>query len=617
MTTPDDALSSTLDAVVQLRLAVEGARLAGPAGGSIHPNHRAGAENLARYLEVRRRDIRELQDALSRLGLSSLGRLEPDVLGTVRAVEAALRAMSPQPQGYAVPPGSDEATRGAALVGLDRLELARASIDLLGPPTPGRATRIMVTLPSEAAESPTLIDALVDRGAELLRINCAHDGPQQWASMVGKVRHAERRVRRPITVVMDLAGPKLRTGPIEAGPPVLKVRPTRDPLGRVVEPARVWVTTTDGPASDGAARLPVTDPGWLQMLAVGDRIGLVDARGRRRTLDIVTVRGDGAMATAERTCYLVPGLELRTRDGMATSVDVLPSREQKLFVRPDDVIDLVPDLTPAQADSRPLRIGCTLPQVFQDVAPGDRIWFDDGKIGGTVERADADVVSVRVTEAGPTGARLGAGKGINLPDTQLDVPALTGEDRANLAFVAAHADIVSLSFVREPGDVRMLQQELHSLGADGLGIILKIETVSGFANLPSILAEALVSKDVGVMIARGDLAVEAGYERLAEVQEEILWLCEAAHVPVIWATQVLDTLARTGRPSRAEVTDAAMSGRAECVMLNKGPYITHAVELLDDILQRMSGHHDKKRTLMRHLRSWDDAFMTSQGGRTD
>jgi pyruvate kinase len=287
------------------------------------------------------------------------------------------------------------------------------------------------------------------------------------------------------------------------------------------------------------------------------------------------------------------------------------------LVREDDVIELVPDMTPVQADSRPLRIGCTLPQVFEDVAEGDRVWFDDGKIGGVVERSGTDVVSVRVTEAGPTGARLGAGKGINLPDTHLNVPALTGEDRANLAFVAAHADIVSLSFVREPGDVRMLQDELRSLGADGLGIILKIETVSGFANLPSILAEALVSKDVGVMIARGDLAVEAGYERLAEVQEEILWLCEAAHVPVIWATQVLDTLARTGRPSRAEVTDAAMSGRAECVMLNKGPYITHAVELLDDILQRMSGHHDKKRTLMRHLRSWDDAFLTSPSDVTD
>jgi pyruvate kinase len=104
------------------------------------------------------------------------------------------------------------------------------------------------------------------------------------------------------------------------------------------------------------------------------------------------------------------------------------------------------------------------------------------------------------------------------------------------------------------------------------------------------------------MIARGDLAVECGFERLAEVQEEILWLCEAAHVPVIWATQVLETLAKEGRPSRAEITDAAMGLRAECVMLNKGPYVLSAVRALDDILRRMHAHQAKKRSMLRALR---------------
>src|SRR5512142_2458732 len=109
---------------------------------------------------------------------------------------------------------------------------------------------------------------------------------------------------------------------------------------------------------------------------------------------------------------------------------------------------------------------------------------------------------------------------------------------------------------------------------------------------------------VGVMIARGDLAVECGYERTGELQEEILWIAEAAHVPVIWATQVLERLARTGRPSRAEITDAAMGVRAECVMLNKGPHIVDAVTTLDDILRRMADHHYKKTALLRPLRSW-------------
>ena len=109
------------------------------------------------------------------------------------------------------------------------------------------------------------------------------------------------------------------------------------------------------------------------------------------------------------------------------------------------------------------------------------------------------------------------------------------------------------------------------------------------------------------MIARGDLAVEMGFERLAEVQEEILWLCEASHVPAMWATQVLDTLARTGVPSRAEVTDAAASVAAECVMLNKGPYVAEAVRVLVDILRRMERHRYKKRSIFRKLRisTWE------------
>ncbi len=79
--------------------------------------------------------------------------------------------------------------------------------------------------------------------------------------------------------------------------------------------------------------------------------------------------------------------------------------------------------------------------------------------------------------------------------------------------------------------------------------------------------------------------MECGYQRLAEVQEEILWICEAAHVPVIWATQVLETLAKKGMPSRSEITDAAMGERAECVMLNKGPYATTTC-------QRACGHSE-------------------------
>jgi pyruvate kinase len=209
---------------------------------------------------------------------------------------------------------------------------------------------------------------------------------------------------------------------------------------------------------------------------------------------------------------------------------------------------------------------------------------------------------VEITQAATGGNWLAADKGINLPDTDLTLPALTATDVEDLKFVAAHADLVGYSFVKSADDVEALRRELGRLNRPDLGVILKIETRRAFDRLPEILLAAMRGPIVGVMIARGDLAVETGFERLAEVQEEILWLCEAAHVPVVWATQVLENLAKEGRPSRAEITDAAMGERAECVMLNKGPHVREAVRLLDGILRRMEAHQSKKRSRLRPLR---------------
>jgi pyruvate kinase len=199
------------------------------------------------------------------------------------------------------------------------------------------------------------------------------------------------------------------------------------------------------------------------------------------------------------------------------------------------------------------------------------------------------------------GGKLRAEKGINFPDTDLNMPALTGKDLEDLKFVVQYADMIGLSFVRTPEDVFLLQEHLAMLGAKHVGVILKIETRKAFENLPQLLLASLCAPPVGVMVARGDLGVEVGFERLAEVQEEILWLCEAAHAPVIWATQVLEGMATKGAPSRAEVSDAVMSGRAECVMLNKGPYIVGTVRFLNGILERMDAHQSKRRAMMRRL----------------
>ena len=315
------------------------------------------------------------------------------------------------------------------------------------------------------------------------------------------------------------------------------------------------------------------------------------------------VNARGTWACTDRTAYLATGTVLSAPRGHVAVVGALPPTEQYLTLRRGDTLTLTRDCVPP-ATVAALQIGCTLPEVFGQIQVGEAVHLDDGKMSGEVVGADGDRITVRITAAARNGSRLRAGKGINLPDTTLPISALTEADRAALPFIAAHADLVELSFARNRHDVDDLISALDELGEHDLGVIVKIETAQAFANLPEILLASMRRARTGVMIARGDLAVECGYERLAELQEEILWLCEAAHLPVIWATQVLDQLAKSGQPSRAEITDAAMGVRAEAVMLNKGPHILDAVATLDDILTRMNAHHYKKNALMRPLQSW-------------
>jgi len=260
-------------------------------------------------------------------------------------------------------------------------------------------------------------------------------------------------------------------------------------------------------------------------------------------------------------------------------------------------------------------IGVAQPDFLDHVLVGEKIKLDDGKTGGVIRSVDADKITVEIVQARVKGSTLRAEKGINLPESELQVSPLTPDDISALNFVAKNADMLGYSFVRTEGDIYDLQLRLEKLGAENIGIVLKIETRQAFEQLPSLLLAAMHSPRIGVMIARGDLAVECGHKRLAEVQEEILWICEAAHVPVIWATQVLESLAKEGVPSRSEITDAAAGVRAECVMLNKGPYIVKAVGTLNDILRRMEGHQQKSRSTLRRPRLAELFQPTDQNGR--
>ncbi|WP_157268192.1 pyruvate kinase [Azohydromonas aeria] len=572
--------------------------------------YRESARNLAHYLALRRADRRPLQEKLATLGVSSLGRSESHVLANLDKALGILHRLGGLPW-------TDRSSEEPVGMRGSRELLERHALDLLGACPAGRDVRIMVTLPSEAAADDRLVRRLVDAGMDIARINCAHDGPAQWEAMAARVRQAAAQAGRPVRILMDLGGPKLRTGPIAPGPAVLKLKPVRDEYGHVVAPARLGLRAAGSTAAVPGAQAHLgVEEGWLARLKAGDRIRLNDARDARRELLVVACDDAGVLVECDRTIYVAEQTRLKLkrhgRHAHDTGVADVPCKPGRLLLRPGDRLRVtregvgMPGGVPADdagVGSLP-SVPCTLPEVFEQVRPGERIWFDDGHIGAVIREAGAEGLEVEITQAPPAGARLAADKGINLPDSRLTLPALTAKDLEDLATVARCADMVGLSFVQGSADVDALRERLAQLGATHLGLVLKIETRRAFENLPTLMFAAMASPAAGIMIARGDLAVECGFERLAEVQEEMLWAAEAAHMPVIWATQVLESLAKTGMPSRAEITDAAMGERAECVMLNKGPFIADAMRVLDDILRRMRAHQDKKRSLLRALGAW-------------
>jgi len=605
-----EKLSEDLAALGSEMLQAESALQKGPS--VLHEAHRRSARNLLHYLALRRHDLRSLQSQLALLGLSSLGRAEGHVFSTVLAVRRGLNALL----GSGVPvPCSGE---GLVEIG-EGAQILEANTDaLLGPPPSGRKVRIMVTMSSEAATNYELVRDLVRNGMDCMRINCAHDNQEAWLGMIRNLQKAREETGRACRIVMDIPGPKLRTGPIASGPAVVKCRPKRDRYGRVESAARVWLTPNHKPdpaPGPAAACIPLSS-GFLSQLEPGDKLHLRDARGAHRTLHVTEMAGKSCWAEARRTIYFIPGLHIvRTKAAdhsgeLARSrVGKLPATAQTLLLKPGDQLILSRThklgrpatyretgeiITPAQ-------ISVSLPEVLDHARPGEPVWFDDGKIGGVIRSVNAESATVEIVQARPDGEKLGPEKGINLPETLIDIPALTPDDLELLKFIVQHTDLIGYSFVRIESDVHNLLERLAQLGGEHLGLILKIETRKGFENLPHLILAAMRMRAVGIMIARGDLAVECGYQRLAEVQEEVLWISEAAHIPVIWATQVLENLTSKGVPSRSEITDAAMGERAECVMLNKGLYLVTAVSVLADILTRMQAHHDKKRSMLRQL----------------
>ncbi len=577
-----------------------------PELSQVHPNFTASARNLLHYVALRQYDIGELQERLAELGLSSLGRAEQHVLASIQAVQRALLGLCSD----GTP--DDDLGRLPFPPGEKRLQLHACA--LLGEPPAERAVPIMVTLPTEAAANYDYVRDLAAAGMDLARINCAHDSRESWLGMIENVRRAADELGKPCRIMMDLGGPRFRTGILEPGPKVLRLRPRRDALGQVLAPRRVRCVPDDEPwTGTKSAVLPVPRRA-IELAEIGDLLRFKDTRGRRRKLEVVLKDNKGLVLELYKTAYVGTGLSFllvsrTTGEKLEFRFGELPPAEQPIVLHVGDTLVLTRDGAPGapavlDKDDNvtiPARVSCRPVEIFEQVAVNDPVSLDDGRIEGVVEKVSRDEIVVRITSAKPTGSRLRNNKGVNFPGTDLELEGITLKDREDLAFVVDHADVVALSFVRRPEDVIVLQEELEKYPGRDVPIVAKIETRRAFSALPQILLAVMRRYPAGMMIARGDLAIECGWVRLAEIQEEMLWICEAAHVPVIWATQVLEGAAKKGTPTRAEITDAAMSQRADCVMLNKGPNILGAIHTLDKILRKMQRHHAKKTARLARL----------------
>lgn len=446
------------------------------------------ARNLSYYLALRQRDIRGIQRELVPWGLSSLGRLESKTLSTLEAVIQALTAIVGEKLSEQTP-AYDEFNLGE-----ERLAYNTAAI--LGEKPTNRNARIMVTMPTEAADDVAFVRDLIEKGMNVVRINCAHDSKDIWTQIIGNVRQVSQELNKDVRILMDIAGPKIRTD---------------------------WVFTTHKKPK----------------VSVGDTICLTkDYDNLPKTID--------AKVTA----------------------------------------------------------GCSIPQIFQSLSLDDAVLIDDGSVVTKVIEIAEDFTILEVIRIKGKSIRIKAEKGLNFPDLTFDIDILTPDDKEAIAFAAKHSDIIGCSFVRDAKDVKAIQAELFGLlgkKAKDIPMMVKIETVQAVKNLTQIILAAASENPFSVMIARGDLAVETGYIRLAEVQQQIMWICEAADIPVVWGTEVLASMIDSGIPSRAEVTDAAEGGRSDCVMLNKGEYIIEAVEMLDEILHMMKEHQFKKTPKLRAL----------------
>ena len=563
-------------------------------------------DNLLCYLALREQNLTDLQMRLAEDGLASLAMSENNVLDSI---EQVLKHFGIKP------------VNTSSVCKLDpqngKLLLTMRSELLFGLVPKGRKTHIMVTLDSSDIYQHELIEQLLENGMDIVRINCAHSTAKEWKLLVETLRDAEEQLiqngrgaeGRRCMILMDLGGPKIRTGPMELKVRPLQISSPKDIHGRPVrfvegfldsEANETEVLNLERTSSSFVIAISRIKYGGLGSLRIGQKITFKDARdGRPRNLTVLERIGPTRVKIGlEHTAFLNEGinLECQTNDPdndrkCSFTVGAMKPQPIEISVEAGNILRLYKDTRLGHDDDSnrfgddPAGISCTYPRILNQVKVGHRVFIDDGKIEAVVRSSNEEYLELEIVSPHGMIAKIKSNKGMNFPDSGIKTPALTQEDIKNLDFIVKHADMVGLSFVHGPQDIYDLHKELTKLNRADLGIVAKIETSDSVHNLARTLVAGLDLPKFAVLIARGDLAVEVGFENLAFVQEDILCLCEAAHVPVILATQILESLTESGLRSRPEIADAIiMGGRAECVMLNNGPNILEAVITLSRLL---------------------------------
>ncbi|WP_340098653.1 pyruvate kinase [Salinibaculum salinum] len=325
------------------------------------------------------------------------------------------------------------------------------------------------------------------------------------------------------------------------------------------------IVCTIGPSSRSPDRLRALAESGMDIVRMNGSHGTPSDRAA--LVDRVREVG-GVRAKSIPILHDLPGPEIRTANGDESVALEAGSRVR--FVQEET---LSPD-----------EIGLT--ESITAVEPGDRVLLDDGRIETVVEEVDGPTVRARVESGGDLGSR----KGVNVPGVDLDLPVITARDRRELEVaVSKGVDFVAASFIRSGEDIYEISEYIDRLGGD-IPIVAKIERADAVQNLDSIIDAAY-----GVMVARGDLGVECPMEEVPIVQKRIIRSCHEASVPVITATEMLDSMVHERRPTRAEASDVANAvlDGTDALMLSGetaiGDHPAQVVETMDSIIRDVEG----------------------------